>query len=291
MLFRIITISSIFFAGDVHSIYYDSDVETVNSEIGQDSDSDVDSNIFNEEESSGIKKSLAHLKSKVTKKDQIPKNVLQTSNRQPLPKKDSSLRNAFLRKRNRKIEEEKKPLKPSTSKSSIEIESGVEMLEDMVVIQSAVIEDIPELKIHDSPKEEDLPQLTRQISIPKMLNIETKQTDKYSRDIFVQTTKKILLHPQFISNFCLLAVLSIAPIPDFFRGIIACLFFLSIISIISYHINRIFEAKVTANGPEKTEFRIPDYTGMPVCEIPIVEEHKTVKTYRVSLLLYIYFLL
>ncbi|KAL5293475.1 TEX2 family protein [Megaselia abdita] len=265
-----------------HTTYYDSDVETVNSEIGQDSDSDVDSNIFNDEESSAIKKSLAHLKSKVTKKDQIPKNVLQTSNRQPLPKKDSSLRNAFLRKRNRKMEEEreKKPLKPSTIKKDIEIESGVEMLEDMVVIASAVIGDIPELKIHDSPKEENLPQLTRQISIPKTLNIETNKTDKYSRDIFTQTTKKIIFHPQFISNSCLLAILSIAPIPEFFRGIIACLFFLSIISIVSYHINRIFEAKVTANGPEKTEFHIPDYTSMPVCEIPVVEEHKTVKTYR-----------
>lgn len=274
-----------FLVGEAQTIYYDSDVETVNSEVGQDSDSDVDSNIFNEEESSAIKKSLAHLKSKVTKKDNIPKNVLQTSNRQPLPKKDSSLRNAFLRKRSRKMEEEreKKLQKPSTPKKDIEIESGVEMLEDMVVIPSAVIGDIPELKIHDSPKEENLPQLTRQISIPKTLNIETNQTDKYSRDIFVKTTKKILFHPQFISNSCLVALLSIAPIPDFFRGIIACLFFLSIISIVSYHINRIFEAKITANGPEKADFRIPDYKSMPVCEIPIVEEHKNVKTYRVGI--------
>lgn len=257
----------------------------MNSEIGQDSDSDVDSNIFNDEESSSIKKSLAHLKSKVTKKDHIPKNVLQTSNRQQLPKKDSSLRNAFLRKRSRRLEEEreKNPLKPATLKKDIEIESGVEMLEDMVVIASDVIEDIPELKIHDSPMEDNPPQLTRQISVPKTLNIETKQTYKYSKDILVQNTKRILFHPQFISNSCLLLILSIAPMPDFFRGIIACLFFLSIISIFSYHINRIFEAKVTANGPEKTEFHIPDYKSMPICEIPVVEEHKTVKTYRVSL--------
>lgn len=191
-----------------------------------------------------------------------------------------------MRKRSRKLEEEreKNPLKPSTPKKDTEIESGVEMLEDMVVSASDVIEDIPELKIHDSPKEDNPPQLTRQLSIPKTLNIETNQTYKYSRDIFVQTTKRILFHPQFISNSCLLLILSIAPIPDFFRGIIACLFFLSIISIVSYHINRIFEDKVTANGPEKTEFHIPDYKSMPICEIPVVEEHKTVKTYRVSLL-------
>lgn len=263
----------------------------MNSEIGQDSDSDVDSNIFNDDESSSIRKSLAHLKSKVTKKDQIPKNILQTSNqRQQLPKKDSSLRNAFLRKRSRKIEEEKKLMsssqKTAIKPKEIEIESGVEMLEDMVVIPSTdVIGDIPELKIHDLPEkhqeQEDLPQLTRQISVPKTLDLGTIQTNKYSRDIFVQTTKKILLHPQFISNSCLVFLLCITPIPDFFRGIIACLLFLSIISIASYHINRIFEAKITANGPEKTEFRIPDYTNMPVCEIPVVEEHKTVKTYKV----------
>lgn len=253
-------------------------METVNSEVGQDSDSDVDSNIFNEDESSSIKKSLAHLKSKVTKKDQIPRTVLQTSNRQQLPKKDSSLRNAFLRKRSKKFEEERKPLKSSTFKRELEIESGVEMLEDMIVVAA---EDIPDLKIDGT---ESSPQLTRQVSVPKTLNLEKPNpTDTYSTDIFVQNAKKILLHPQFISNFCLLLILGIAPIPDFFRGIIACLFFLSLISIVSYHFKRIFEARVTANGPEKIAFNIPDYKNMPICQIPVVEEHKTVKTYRVSL--------
>lgn len=247
--------------------------------MGQDSDSDVDSNIFNDDESSSIKKSLAHLKSKVTKKDQIPKTVLQTSSRQQLPKKDSTLRNTFLRRRSKRLEEEKKPVRISTPKKEVEIESGVEMLEDMVVVPS---EDIPDLKIYDTPQTESPAHLTRQVSIPKTLNIETNQTNEYSLDIFVQAAKMILLHPQFISNFSLLLILIIAPIPDFFRGIIACLFFLSLISIASYHFKRIFEAKVTANGPEKTAFHIPDYKNMAICQIPVVEEHKTVKTYRVS---------
>lgn len=96
-----------------------------------DSDNDVDSEIFNADDTTSIlRKSFQNLKTKSKLEKESIKAILKPS--KASPKESSPIKTIFLRKR--KGEENKdKEQKTGNQKKDIEIESGVEMLEDMVI--------------------------------------------------------------------------------------------------------------------------------------------------------------
>lgn len=73
-------------------------------------------------------------------------------------------------------------------------------------------------------------------------------------------------------------------IPQFLQGVLACLFCFILFSNL-YDVFMIFVNKFIINSGSNTDsnkFEIPDYSKMPICEIPAAEEHKVLKTYSVS---------
>ncbi|EDW73272.2 uncharacterized protein Dwil_GK17462 [Drosophila willistoni] len=76
-----------------------------------------------------------------------------------------------------------------------------------------------------------------------------------------------------------LFVVLILPLHDFLRGILATILFIMLVDSSSSHFQWVFEHYVLRTHPERIAFEIPNYSDMPICEIPAVEEHKTIKAY------------
>uniref|UniRef100_A0A1I8MVA3 Uncharacterized protein n=1 Tax=Musca domestica TaxID=7370 RepID=A0A1I8MVA3_MUSDO len=75
-------------------------------------------------------------------------------------------------------------------------------------------------------------------------------------------------------------VILILPIHDFIRGVLTCILSISIIEAIWQLIQNVIEYFTISIKPEKKKFQIPDYSKMSICEVPAVEEFKTVKSYK-----------
>jgi len=83
--------------------------------------------------------------------------------------------------------------------------------------------------------------------------------------------------PVLLSLFLIL--LMILPVPDFLRGVFATLLFFIVMDCCGGHLRVLLEDFLLTTHPERVAFAIPNYKVMPICEIPAVEEHKTIKTY------------
>ncbi|XP_055840643.1 uncharacterized protein LOC129908277 isoform X3 [Episyrphus balteatus] len=238
----------------------------------------------------------------------------------PATTASQSLRSTFLRKRKKPVVEGAEAAVAATAnpsattpvvekkgiiagKKEVEIESGVEMLEDMVppvvpTSSSTQLTKNPESdKSHEKRSMElpiesftksgeggDISSTTKIQGTDELKPVEGNNNSSSGSDVpkpepHLNTIYVCLKSIPFLSFLMLLIVLCIPSMPDFARGVFSCLLVMLIFSSIFDYAQQVVVARVSAHGPEKSTFKIPDFKNMPICEIPAVEEHKTVKTY------------
>ncbi|XP_034482978.1 uncharacterized protein LOC117788346 isoform X1 [Drosophila innubila] len=281
-------------------------------------------------ERSRLRRGLAHIKSKVKAKQQaaaMNKKELSTS-----PSGASALRSSFLRRRNNA--EPSTNMEPSTSsqaeakqakesastpeipvtsgkakrgivmaRKDVEIESGVEVHEDMIPTGSSDAAESQSQQLGASKAKGsnvsrvrialDLP-IERQVSdsdlptspLPNSNSNSQKSIFSGSRPHLwasLSTTSSINWRARSVASPVILVislvVLLVIPLPDFLRGVLATVLAIVAINWSSSFFHYLIETYVLRTHPERTPFRIPNYYSMPICEIPAVEEHKTIKTY------------
>ncbi|KAH8257037.1 hypothetical protein KR038_001738 [Drosophila bunnanda] len=278
-------------------------------------------------ERSRLRRGLAHIRSKVKAKQQASAAMNKkdlpsgSSGTVPGPQTTSSVRSGFLRRRN-VVEAGSEP---STShqaeipiasgkakkrgilmaRKDVEIESGVEVLEDM--IPATALERDLTREGRQTPDEQDAGAVIREsvgaLSLPLNPDAKTQAnrpppvasgTSKASRDskqsIFSNLSQTSLKRwrekhqgaasfalPVLLSLF--LVILMILPVPDFMRGVFATLLFFLVMDSWGSRLHKLVEHLLLTTHPERDAFVIPNYKDMPICEIPAVEEHRTIKTY------------
>ncbi|XP_052846559.1 testis-expressed protein 2 isoform X1 [Drosophila gunungcola] len=277
-------------------------------------------------ERSRLRRGLAHIRSKVKAKHQaaaaMKKDISPSGSGSAVP--PTTVRTGFLRRRN-VVEAGSEP---STSQQAeiaivsgkvkkrgillarkdVEVESGVEVLEDMIpatVAQSDASKEPAEKRAEDEPDlvadAESRPTLTLPVApVGTALAFASSYTEKESqksprdsrsKQSFLSSLSMLSVSqwrekhqgstvfalPVLLSFFLLL--LMILPVPDFLRGVFATLLFFTVMDCCGGHLRVLLEDFLLTTHPERVAFAIPNYKVMPICEIPAVEEHKTIKTY------------
>ncbi|KAH8286522.1 hypothetical protein KR054_010831 [Drosophila jambulina] len=281
-------------------------------------------------ERSRLRRGLAHIRSKVKAKHQAAtamnkKDLASGSGGTgAVPQPATSARSSFLRRRN-VVEAGSEP---STSQQAeipiasgkakkrgillarkdVEIESGVEVLEDMIpatVQQKDLMREASKLQ---SPDEQDAPGAVNKeavgaLSLPLDPDVTTQAlqplhissgrhnlTGVSRQSIFSSlsqgSVKRWREKHQGAASFALpvllsllLVILMILPVPDFLRGVLATLLFFVVMDSWGSRLHKLLEHLLLTVHPERDAFVIPNYKDLPICEIPAVEEHKTIKTY------------
>lgn len=196
----------------------------------------------------------------------------------------SILRKSFATLRNKK---NKNKVENKKKKDVIEIESGVEMMEDM--------EPMP---LPDNLLAEE--KLMADESIKDVINKTVPNVDKISEVCVTSdncleesSSKHSFIIAEFYKNraiiFALISMILtfILNLPPFLQGVLTCLFTIllfnsiynQIVNFITNSITGDSSKECNSSGVQKTLFKIPDYTNMPICELPPIEEHKSLKSY------------
>ncbi|XP_041631375.1 uncharacterized protein [Drosophila kikkawai] len=277
-------------------------------------------------ERSRLRRGLAHIRSKVKAKHQasaaMTKKDLGSGSSGTVPGPQPQ-RSGFLRRRN--VVEA--GCEPSTSQQAeipiasgkvkkrgillarkdVEIESGVEVLEDMIPVTVLQRDSLQKAIKHQSQDEQDAgavhsesvsalslaldPDVKTQSSRNSFNDSGTQKSARDSRESiftsFSQVSAKLWREKhQGATAFALpvlltflLVILMILPVPDFLRGVFATLLFFVAMDSWGSRLHKLLEHLLLSTHPERDTFVIPNYKDMPICEIPAVEEHKTIKTY------------
>ncbi|XP_064541249.1 testis-expressed protein 2-like isoform X1 [Drosophila montana] len=284
-------------------------------------------------EGSRLRRGIAHIKSRVKAKQQAAA-MSRKERESSVPNAPSSIRGGFLRRRNNNNAEANNegasgsgqqgeqpkhihqsssapeiPIASGKSKSGIllaakdvEIESGVEMHEDMAPttssqayadaqsgnVQFSDIETVRErsffldlpLSSASNLLEEPLARSLSADPLPFRNNLNASGFSLWST---LSAASSINWRAGAVSRPMLavgsLVVLTVLPLPEFWRGVLATVMFIAGVNYCSHYISYLFENHVLGSHPERRPFQIPNYDGMPICEIPAVEEHKTIKSY------------
>ncbi|KAH8319289.1 hypothetical protein KR067_002891 [Drosophila pandora] len=282
-------------------------------------------------ERSRLRRGLAHIRSKVkakqqaaamSKKDISPSGAggVPVAPAANLPGSSASIRSGFLKRRN--VVEAS--TEPSTShqaeipivsgktkkrgillaRKDVEIESGVEVLEDMMPQNVADAEQSKESEgkgknSPDEPDAESAPTLKVILAagssvmahVTPSVSSVVMSKNLRSKQSFLSTLSAVSVNQwrerhQGATAFAfpvilsiILGVLIILPLHDFLRGIFATLLFFTIMDACGHRLRAFLEDLILSTHPERVSFAIPNYKDMPICEIPAVEEHKTIKTY------------
>ncbi|XP_046808298.1 uncharacterized protein LOC111678983 isoform X2 [Lucilia cuprina] len=208
----------------------------------------------------------------------------------------------------------KKPKGITVGKKDIEIESGVEMLEDMIPPATAApaADDTSPDSIPPKRDELNLPLQSDNLNTPpykdytlksiKMLyecQDPTNMTPNESRlssdsaaslgktnqvdnkHFFWDYWYQIVKHAKYLPCISIMGLVTIfiLPLNDFIRGVLTCLLSITIVDGLWNLIQTVIERYTIHFKPEKTTFHIPDYSKMTICEVPAVKEYKTVKSY------------
>lgn len=205
----------------------------------------------------------------------------------------------------------------TVGKKDIEIESGVEMLEDMIPPPAAIPATDETSPDSNTPKRDDL-NLPLQTDTPnssqykdytlksiKMLyecndgsnttpnkshmssdspNSSNDYTNHHNNNHSIwDYCYHLVQHAKYLPCISILALIMIfiLPINDFIRGVLTCLLGITIVEGLWNFIQTVIERYTIHFKPEKTTFHIPDYSKMTICEVPAVKEYKTVKSYGV----------
>lgn len=179
----------------------------------------------------------------------------------------------------------KRRSKSPVRSKDVEIESGVEITEEMSLsaATSEAKNDAGENVTNDDREiiPDTIPSTTDAI-LPPNSDAETSSA---------ATTKSLLSlafnHRGFV--FVALAALSnwTFNIPPFIQGVLACLcciilfskFCEAIVKFIDQCMSTSSSGGENATAPERGSFAMPNYDTMPICRVPPVEEHKQLKTY------------
>lgn len=209
---------------------------------------------------------------------------------------------------------EKKAKGIAEGKKIIEIESGVEMLEDMIPPPAPIINDddkspesltakrdeldlpLETVTTHSSTQYKDYtlksikmlyecndPDNLTPYNSPLLDTATTSKTDTNEHS-YMEYLREIIKRAKYLPNLSILGLLLIfvLPLNDFIRGVLACLLGITIVEGLWKFIQMIIEHFTISFRPEKITFHIPDYSKITICEVPAVKEHKTVKSYSVS---------
>lgn len=184
--------------------------------------------------------------------------------------------------------------------SNVEIESAVEMMEDMILLneKNDAFEDAVENLISEnctdtqetisSNNNKSDSQNNNSMSKTKInnnlentinnLTFQSHQERSFHDYILLLYEKRALL-------FGIISILTVyfLQIPQFLQGVLSCLFCFVLFSNL-YDISLKFVNKniINSRNSDNDKFEIPDYSKMPICEIPAAEEHKVLKSYSVS---------
>ncbi|XP_037953370.1 uncharacterized protein LOC119683624 isoform X2 [Teleopsis dalmanni] len=173
-------------------------------------------------------------------------------------------------------------------KKIVEIESGVEMLEDMIPhsISATDLQATPSVtkkrEFKDLPSEEDLFDSVVNTKLAKSCTVDEKT--ETAVDINLKTTEILLIMRdtfRVLPTSCILGliVINYLPIYDFLKGALSTLLFIGILQSLTELTQYVFNKFISVKS-EKSAFEIPDYSKMPICEIPVIEEHKNIKSYK-----------
>ncbi|KAL9908239.1 uncharacterized protein ACN427_004004 isoform 2-T5 [Glossina fuscipes fuscipes] len=196
---------------------------------------------------------------------------------------------------------DKKPRgKLMPDRKEMEIESGVEMLEDTLPPATSAnnptfptvnkkTDDASYTRFYSlesfdenvTKNLENMPELPTRLTTDEN-NLFGESNDKVKLDM-VNMKSQLIQRTKSMPSLSLMGLILvlILPIHDFIRGILTCLLFISVVdNIMKLFANLIDHCFQGFNKQEKANFQIPDYSKMPICEIPAVKEYKTVKSYE-----------
>ncbi|KAH8301239.1 hypothetical protein KR018_009218, partial [Drosophila ironensis] len=266
-------------------------------------------------ERSRLRRGLAHIRSKVKAKNQAA-----AMNKKDLSpgRAPGTVRSGFLRRRHvvdaaseaATSQQADIPIASGSTKKrgillarkDVEIESGVEMLEDMLPPSSVLapvikdsglkefrspdVLDCGESEIITPPLGSDYGSLETCGSPPHQSQMKGSRIQQTVRDSLSKLSVNRWRKHQSASSivfsaiFCgFLVVLLILPLHDFLRGIFATVLFFTLVDLFWSHLWEYLGDRFMLAHPERVAFAIPNFDDMPICEIPAVEEHKTIKTY------------
>lgn len=199
----------------------------------------------------------------------------------------------------------KSPSKQLKREYNVEVESAVEMMEDMILLneQTDGFEDAVE-----NLTPENCPGLKDSISgnnyktdskNNNFMSTKTKNALKNNEDLenkinnlkFHQVQQKsfhdyiLLFYENRALIFGLISILIVyfLQIPQFLQGVLACLFcFLLFSNLYDLSIKFVNKNIINSRNTDNDKFEMPDYSKLPICEIPAVEEHQVLKSYTVS---------
>lgn len=257
-------------------------------------------------ERSRLRRGLAHIKSKVKAKQQSA-----TMGKKEQVPSQTAQRSSFLRRRHHADQLEASSSAqpqaataeaPSSSgqlkrgivmaRKDVEIESGVEVLEDMIPTVNTLFVNKPLVHIHmdkiTSPDGQS--RNTLDLPLKELLSSKDKSDDDSeskvmpsSLSLYAYSSLSVVAGTRYITEpmFILISlmVLLFMPMPDFLRGVLTTIFMIFCLDYVGSYLRTVIEDKLLTTHPEHVKFEIPNYQNMPICEIPAVEEHKTVKTY------------
>uniref|UniRef100_A0A1B0CGX2 SMP-LTD domain-containing protein n=1 Tax=Lutzomyia longipalpis TaxID=7200 RepID=A0A1B0CGX2_LUTLO len=246
-----------------------------------DSENDVDSEILSLDQ-----ELLASGKHSPASSAKMSSNSSSKSGRQSLMAKfnrskrgDEPSSLSFLRRRTKA-----EPVVVKVDKPTVEIESGVEVLEDMI---------LPSEQGGELPQPQEVPP-SHQVNSPVITNEDTTTNAVPPPKVVPmreeiapargELLKTFLAHMYAQRNFTIgcgmLIVCLLAPIPPFMQGVLACLFaMLFLTTLYDIAVELMSKSLAKSGGPERGDFAIPDFETMPICQVPAVEEHKSLKTY------------
>ncbi|ALC42896.1 CG43783 [Drosophila busckii] len=172
------------------------------------------------------------------------------------------------------------------AKKYVEIESGVEVLEDMIPSCSAdapMLAEPPPATLRDSDLFLSKERVTLVLPLEQQATQESSEEELSNERYSIFSSLNIVewrTHGSapIVLLLCFVLLL-VWPLHDFLRGILATIVFILLMDTLSTQVAYLLERFILKTHPERQPFQIPNYDKLPICEIPAVEEHKTIKTY------------
>lgn len=253
-----------------------------------DSDNDIDFDIPVDaiKSPSILKASLDRIKNSSRKKT----GVITNNSSNSIDANPSKIK-SFLKRR------QKSPVKTLQREKNVEIESGVEMMEDMILINghehksSAPSDQVKsESSAAGDSKTEllneecaSLKKLNKQLTVDNNMipSNESKSNNKLQPKTLQENILSFYENRALIFGIFSILVVYFFNIPQFLQGVLSCLFcFILFSNLYEAFISVVNKYLLNGERHEKNHaFLIPDYNKMPICEIPAAEEHKELKTY------------
>lgn len=231
--------------------------------------------------------------------DQSKKDILQSTDQSIT----SSIRNQVAKGEYTKCQNRKKNIAfaiKKKKKSVIEIESGVEITEDMSLNANINLDDISDVSC-DAKRNQKEYNFSNQPSViyPTSNNIQNdnKAVHSLRKQNSVLTSNVMNIRDRIYNNSLtiistLILFLSwMFALPQFLLGILTCLYSLTLISALYKHFLGYFKINELLNniennnnhhGPQRMPFSTPNYSEMDLCKVPAIEEFKPLKSYSVS---------